>query len=370
MNEKLLELITPETVLSYADGCIDVYDAILDLQKQNYHNFVIPSRGAYPFYYYTIHAHSHFAEDFLSFHNYNTRRKVLLLPFTSDWGKAQIDITSGQSRRFWTKVLDDFLCKRETPYTKFYSLIVEKVAPRLAVNTTELLPSERFITNQTDGFTFLDTVVSGRAICEIIASFQEFDIKNYFLILILDGNGELLEPQYKKIIHNEEANGRARIIRVKKIFSEDASPILNTGITSMVFPSLMERALGSIQEFKQENLVGAGLWFSNALSHIYGSQLNGVRGTLFDSICWGIRYRLKDAHKFYEPMMQENAKVMIEAAGNFNLFDQDYTRRIVTKRIMREVSLHDQISVSSSHVLRTALDEKFLSYLQSSYRKF
>lgn len=370
MNEKLIELLTPENILSYADGVIGVYDAIIDLEKMDYNNFVIPSRGAYPFYYYTSHVQQHFVTDFLGYHDYNDKKKVLLLPFTSDWGDAQIDITSGQSRKFWAKILDDLISKRETPYTKFYKLVVSAIGPRFNVNTYELVPNEQFINNKTDGFAFLDTVVSGRAICEIIAAFHEFNIRNYFFILILDGNGDMLRPEYRKILLNEEANGRARLIPVKKIFSEDASPLLNTGITSIVFPSLMEQAIQTIQEFKRENFVGAGLWFINSVRHIHGSDLNAVRGVLSDSICWGIRYRLADAREHFEHRITENAGQMVRNCGIFNLFEQDYTRRLVTKRIQTDIKLHDEISASSSHVLRSALEGKFLQELQRQYRNF
>ncbi|WP_113639248.1 hypothetical protein [Nubsella zeaxanthinifaciens] len=370
MNEKLLEIITPSAVISYADACFKLCDKMLELQKQNYNNFIIPSRGAYPFYYYTYHVYNHFRTSFLDLHTFNTKRKVWLLPFTSDWGNADLEMTSEQSRRFWVKVLDDFLNKRSTPFTSFYRLMVDELAPRFAINTWELLPSERFLNNDSEGFVFLDTVVSGRAICEIISALKEFDVKDYYLILIIDENGKKLDANYETIINNEIANGRAEIIYVQKIFSEDASPMLNHGISSMVFPSLMEEAISTVHDFKNENFIGAGLWIGNSITHIYNTTLNAVRGTLFDLICRGIRFKLTNGPIYFNESILDDVSQMIQYAGNFNLFDQDYTRRIVSRRIQKEVGLVDQITASSSHVLRTELKNDCLSSLKAKYRYY
>lgn len=371
INEGLKNIITQSSVLSYADACISLCSKIIDLQKDNYNNFIIPSRGAYPFYYDSSRVYHLLKDSRKDYFEYLNKQRVWLLPFTSDWGDADINITSLQSRRFWVKILDDCLNRKSTPFQKFYNLIVENLGPRFAVNTSELLPSKAFLNNNTDGFVFIDTVVSGRAIVEIINSLHEFNIKDYYLILLIDANGKKLNKQYSDIIYKEIASGKAYLIFVEQFFSEDASPLLNGGICSMVFPSLMEEAINNINDFKSENLVGAGLWFNNAVTHIYSTRLNAVRGILSDLVGLSIRHQFDtDFGRLFKPEFDFMVEKMIEAADNFNLFDQDYTRGLVKKRIEKEVKLEDGLSISSSHVLRVDLTIQCIHDLKRQFKSF
>jgi hypothetical protein len=371
INEGLKNIITPSSMLSYTGACMSLCNKIMDLQKDNYNNFIIPSRGAYPFYYDSSRVYYSIKDSRKDYFEYLNRQKVWLLPFTSDWGDADINITSLQSRRFWVKILDDCLNRRSTPFQKFYHLIVENLGPRFAVNPSELLPSEAFLNNNSDGFVFIDTVVSGRAIVEIINSLHEFNIQNYYLILLVDANGKKLNKEYADIIHKEIFAGKAHMIFVEQFFSEDASPLLNGGICSMVFPSLMEEAINNIKDFKSDNLVGAGLWFNNAVTHLYNTRLNAVRGILSDLTGLSIRHQFNtDFGTLFIPEFDFMVEKMIEAADNFNLFDQDYTRRLVKKRIEKEVKLDDGLSVSSSHVLRVDLAIQCINDLKRQFRNF
>ena len=60
---------------------------------------------------------------------------------------------------------------------------------------------------------------------------------------------------------------------VKRIFSEDTSPLLNTGICSMVFSSLIQLAYNQIPDFRKDGLVGGGLWFIDVMKNLYGQPI-------------------------------------------------------------------------------------------------
>jgi hypothetical protein len=359
MNEQLSTLLTPENVLSYADACIQMCDILIDLQKNGYYNIVIPSRGVYPFYYHSGSVYYALKSSKFDYSEFRRKQRVWLLPFTSDWGNASLDTSSYQSRRFWVKVLHDVLNKHRTPFTYYYQCLARYLGPRYNVNIDKVLPSRGFLDNVAEGIVFMDTVVSGRAISEIIQSFHEFNIRNYFLILMIDANGEKLEPAYASVIYREQSAGKAKLIFVKKIFTEDASPLLNSGICSMVFPSLMEDAVDQIPEFKHNNLTGGGLWFINAVTHLYGTDLNAVNGIGLQLINDGIRYHLRDDHEHFDDKINSYVEIMQQVSKDVNLFDQASTKEIFENRLPEELLTYDTIDISSSHVIRVDLSGQY-----------
>ncbi len=359
MNDQLFDLLTPENILSYSEACIDMCDSLIDLQKNGYRNLVIPSRGVYPFYYHSNSVYYALRSSFIDYHQFARQQKVWLLPFTSDWGDAQIDTSSFQSRRFWVKILHDVLNRQPSPFTYYYQGVAKLLGPRYTINTDSVLPSADFLDNIQAGFIFMDTVVSGRAITEIVSSFQEFNLTNYFLILMIDEAGAKLEPEYSAAIYREQAAGRAKLIFLKKIFTEDASPLLNSGISSIVFPSLMEDAFNQVPEFKHNNLTGGGLWFINAVTHLYGTNLNGIKGIGLQLVEQGIRYHLRDDTDHFDERINNHVQVMHDSAKTINLFDEQSTRQIFESRLPEKLLSYDSIDVSSSHVLRVNLPDTY-----------
>lgn len=92
MNEHLKELITSENVLSYSHACITVSDILLDLKKE-YKRLIIPSRGAYPFYNGALTSINFITNSSSEIMDFDRHFDLWLLPYTSDWGQADINRT-------------------------------------------------------------------------------------------------------------------------------------------------------------------------------------------------------------------------------------------------------------------------------------
>lgn len=363
MNEKLVELITPDTVLSYANACIEVRKRLLFLEKENYKQLIIPSRGAYPFYQGALQSNhlSTVGEERISFYN---KFQLLLLPYTADWGNdtiGEIDISSKQVRKFWTKILADFLKKETSIFTSYYQELVKLIGERYTVNTTNLLPRDiKNITDDSEKFIFIDTAISGRAICEIIDSFHECNLTDYKIILIVDCNGERLREEYESKINTEIANERLFRVNVEKIFTEDASPILNSGIASVVFPSLIEQSYYDIKTFGTEGFVGAGMWFIDSASHLkeYNGELNGVRGIISTLIFHGLMQFEVQENKWFDEHINHSIKEALGWLGGFNLFDRNSTKSLIYDRMLDQgIDLQEDVDISSSHVVRIDIEE-------------
>lgn len=364
MNSKLLELITPDSVLSYANACIQVRQLLLDLEKENYKRIVIPSRGAYPFYNGALQSH-HIStvgrERVAIYHKFQR----LLLPYTADWGNdaiGDIDISSRQVRKFWTKILADFLFKDKSMFTTYYQELVGLIGERYTVNTGDLLPRENGkINDDNKKFIFIDTAISGRAICEIIDSFHECNLEEFQIILIVDKNGEDIRKEYRDKINMEIALGRLFEIKVDKIFTEDASPIMTNGFASVVFPSLMEHSFHEIPSFSNEGFIGAGMWFVDSASHLRDTNknLNGARGIIAHSIFNGITQLQSHDSKYFEEQISNDVHRAIDWLSDFNVFDKESTKSLLYNRLRnRGIEMNENVDVSSSHVIRIDISEK------------
>ncbi len=362
-NQILYDLITPDNILSYSSACVQVHKQLKYLMEHDFHRLIIPSRGAYPFYSGAKTSISQLPNPLLELTQFSLHYNVWLLPYTSDWGDAKIETTSKQMRTFWTKILADTIRKESSPYTAFYESIVKVVGNTLTLNPTELNHDKHYKQDSASNekFVFLDTAVSGRAICEIITAFSDVGLEDYFVILIVDEDGQKLERTYKNIIAKEIAKGKMCQINVQKLFSEDASPMMNSGISSIVFPTLLEEAHDKVTEFKNSNLTGAGLWFIDSLSHLrkFNGSLNAVRGTLQTLIYRGILICNGKDDEWFEASVQHDVESMIKWAGDFNLFDPPSTKNLIYDRISyKNPKFHDTINVSQSHVIRVGLNKK------------
>jgi hypothetical protein len=298
---------------------------------------------------------------FLDFHLYHTGMKVLLLPFTSDWGDATVGLNSAKARGFWVKILDDILNRRISPHTIYYESIVNNLGGRFIVNNMWSLPERFSQGNKASGFVFLDTIVSGQAICEIIAAFKEQGIANYFVVGIADNDGADIKSEYNQIIHAEIAAGRMKLIRVKRIFSEDTSPLLNTGICSMVFPSLIQMAYDQIPDFRADGLVGGGLWFIDVMKNLYGQSIYGVRGIALTLVDFTIRAKLIDPLPHFEEFAAHEVQHMVDISGEHEILDGETTKKIVFSAIVDDDGNlpNDSFDVTSSHVVRVTLEEDY-----------
>jgi hypothetical protein len=87
-------------------------------------------------------------------------------------------------------------------------------------------------------FIFIDTVVSGRAISEIMDAFSAHGLTNCHFLLLIDERGRKLRPECDHIIREMEARGRATRILVDNIFTEDEGPAMS-GIWTVTMPEVM-----------------------------------------------------------------------------------------------------------------------------------
>lgn len=368
MNDQLKTLFTHDNVLSYSEACITLSETLVELNDDNYARVIIPSRGAYPFWSAAQNAlywQAKLSKDvFKLYREYN----LWLVPFTSDWGDADLTIDSRQIRRFWAKIVADSIRNEKSPYTEFYRNVVNTAGKRFTINTSQLFIDKSGLREAVtdEKFVFIDTAVSGRAIAEIIDAFHEFNLKDFFIILIVDDNGSKLRSEYTAIIEKEKAQGRLKQINVSKIFSEDASPLLNHGISSLVFPSLIETAINEVPEFKNNNFVGSGLWFIDSISHLKDTArpLNGIRGIAMNLVHAGISQYLFQEHTWFSDRVIHDVEMMIEWAGDFNLFDPTSTNGLFDSRLLaRGIKITEKVDVSSSHVVRINLEQGMVNYI-------
>lgn len=364
-NSRLKQLITPSSVESYSKACIDLWETLMDLRDDGYQRLIIPSRGIYPFYSgalqtaFILGGKKEFSRFHLNFSEW-------LLPFTSDWGDADIEVQAHQIRRFWTKVMADGIRDVQTPYSQFYSAIIETVGSRYNINTSQLsFDSARFRKSlDNENFIFIDTAISGKAICDIIESMSEFNLNSYHIIVVVDENGARLRPQYKRIIEREKALGRLTQINVEKIFSEDASPLLNSGISSIVFPTLIEQAYQEVSEFNKNKFVGGGIWFIDSASHLkdINRNLNSVRGILSTLISSAINEHVGTTSKWQNEFIRNSAHEMTEILNDqkFDVFSPESTKSLIMNRLKhRNIKINDPVDISGSHVVRINLPDSF-----------
>ncbi|WP_288427868.1 hypothetical protein [uncultured Spirosoma sp.] len=338
----------------------------MTLKDENFKRIIIPSRGAYPFYdgaRKSLHLLTDSSKDIVHFQKHFN---VWLLPFTSDWGESISTITSDQIRKFWSKVLADIIRKENTVYSKFYNTLVDHVGKNLTINTSELKLSRQYKLDKSEDekFIFIDTAISGRAICEIIQSFYDFNLTDFFIILLVDKKGNKLNREYKTIIEREKNRNRLYQIDVECIFSEDASPLLNSGIASIVFPSLLERAYAELPAFKNDGFIGGGLWFIDSTSHLrsFSPNLNKVHGILGTLLYKGLFHNLSHENIWSHELASLDTENIINLLGDFNLFDPVNTKELVYERIIsRKKSISASIDVSSSHVVRINLDSDLIT---------
>jgi len=365
MNSTLFNHLSTENVLSYSQACIDICSEFLTLKDEDFKRIIIPSRGAYPFYIGSKTALRCLTDSKFDLLNFELQFTTWLLPFTSDWGHAKINVSSKQMRKFWVRVLADCLRQTSSPYSGFYEDIIDTVGKNLTINTSQLKLKNTFGKNSANNekFIFIDTVVSGQAICEIIEAFYDFDLVDFYIIAIIDNSGSQLKKEYKDIIEREKSRGKLKQIYVKKIYSEDASPLLNSGISSIVFPSLIESAINDIPEFRHNNFVGGGIWFIDSISHLrsLNPNLNFVRAVINQFTFSGVRHLLDSKNPWFSDQVTDNVEQIISKLGNFNIFDQNMSKDIIYDRIRNKDSDFDKtIDVSSSHVIRIGLDEKII----------
>lgn len=232
---------TVDNLIGYAKAAYELSQYVRVLALEGYGQLVIPSRGAVPFVKaaqvaWRLHASAQptFEEkiDALGELDGSPFFKQLVLPFSADPNEATQ--TTAAIRTYWTQVLVAIVRRDgKDPRLAFYKQLVEKLARQDWLSCMPRdLPKDRFI--------FVDTVVSGRAICEIFNAFEEAGLTQCHFLLIVDAQGKEMKPQYRQIIDAMVTSQRCTLIHVHRLFTEDRGPAVS-GIWSTVYPQVLER---------------------------------------------------------------------------------------------------------------------------------
>lgn len=217
-----------DNIINYAQAARELSDYLQVLFLDGYNSIIIPSRGAWPIYQAARTAWHLKQRTVIS----SPFPNPTILPFSAD--PTASNQTTLAIRKYWSRVLAAITRREEdNPYLLAYKGIIDHLSGRqwtdiLSKNT----PNEKFI--------FIDTVVSGRAIQEITSCFEELGLSDYYLILIIDSNGESIDRKYKSSIEKLKSNGRCVEIFIKDLFTEDRGPAVS-GIWSTVYPQFLER---------------------------------------------------------------------------------------------------------------------------------
>ncbi|OWO92924.1 hypothetical protein B5E41_21080 [Rhizobium esperanzae] len=333
-----------EMIASYAAACRQVHEITELARADRFDLLVVPSRGAHPF----LSGAGSYAHALRNLGGYNAKPVIpldqLYLPFTADISGDQ-EISSLSIRRYWARALsailrDDF----NDPAYQFYAFMRKIGGPLVT----------RGGINQRRGksgkFIFIDTVVSGRAIFEIMESFESLGMRKCIFILLVDEQGGKLDKVYRRKIEEFTALGRAFPIFVDKIFTEDEGPSMS-GIWTVTLPELMAAARRIVPEFVETGDVAATFYYNEVSLRLDGSNAditksNGMLNGLLTSAAlddWD-NVKMFGAH-------------FIESVIDGNLQDQANTRAIAAPVIERSIPFRS-LDVSGSHVLRAFVGEE------------
>ena len=255
---------TVDNLIDYAHAARALSEYVRLLAQEGYGQLVVPSRGAVPFIRaaetaWRLDARSQPSlEDRLNSLlglNNSPFYERLILPFSADPSDA--NQTTSAIRKYWTQVLSAIVRRDGTdPRLVFYKMLVEKLAKRDWLGCLPRdLPKDRFI--------FVDTVVSGRAICEIFEAFEQAGLNQCHFLLIVDAQGNEMAPQYRRVIDEMKQSQRCTLIPVNRLFTEDRGPAVS-GVWSTVYPQVLGAMRGRFSW--AEDSYGAGTFYHQVAS--------------------------------------------------------------------------------------------------------
>lgn len=258
----LRDIVNRPNVQAYAKAGIDVARAAQRLSDDGYNCMIVPSRGAVPF---LRVAKSYYRQLVISCMPQGDRLTkgmaarlgpltlALHVPFTADAGRIGVEgLKSAHIRRFWARVVAAIVRRHvDDPHYRFFRFVRDEVCQVGHHDSLEWrMESERFL--------FIDTVVSGRAVCEIVEAFDAEGLDQIHYILLLDENGAAMRQPYAARIHALAAAGRATLIKLPSLFTEDQGPAVS-GVWSVVVPKLMD--LIRDEPAMCNGFAGAGLYY-------------------------------------------------------------------------------------------------------------
>ncbi|CAB3732469.1 hypothetical protein [Achromobacter kerstersii] len=388
--------LTVENLIDYATASRQLSAYIRVLNDEGYKNLVVPSRGAVPFVRAATQAYM------LQSNELPTREerlagkvdlitspfmRKLILPFSAD--PSEQSQTSGAIREYWSRVLAAIIRRDgRDQYLVLYKALVEKLARRRWADALDRdLPTEKFI--------FVDTVISGRAICEIIAAFKKVGLDKCYFILITDDNGNKIAPKYRQVINDLTQAGRCTVIDVKRMFTEDRGPGAS-GVWSTVYPQVLKAVQQTFPWAK--NCYGAGTFYHKVSSAqfepndgigkadynmpvtlMYSSIRTGIFTALqamhqcdqaenylggegrkqlpnFGSLVTDYRTRIMDTMEKMLNFQLREMRETLNSLGSYSPLDKRTTKLLAGPRV-KEEHPNAEVEVSSSHLVRVILPE-------------
>lgn len=380
-------IINVGNIISYADASSKLNEYLRVLFLEGYDSIVIPSRGAMPFFRaaksaWMVEALSQKSAEARFDHKVDIMMSPIhactILPFSADPGDGSQN--SKGIRSYWSKVLAA-LVRRDggDPYLAFYSRLVNNLLGKeLSATLPRDLPNKKFI--------FIDTVVSGRAICEIVECLENEGLEDFYLILLVDENGAKIDSVFRRKIDQYVSYGRCALIEVPSLWTEDQGPAVS-GVWSTVYPEIQQKLMN---EFSwASNAYGAGTFYhrvSTSQNPVVGSKIpvgwnmpiTIVHGTISEAISAVSReiYRLKNMSdefggEYPKEMaayrerslagMHDSIKLRIEMMWRFldempGFFPFDKkTTRMLAEPGVNQIFQGAAINVSSSHLVRVTL---------------
>ncbi|WP_115042803.1 hypothetical protein [Xanthomonas arboricola] len=380
--------ISLQHVKSYVEGAIELYETLVMLEDQGYEAAVFPSRGTTPFKDLTwiVHRSEFVARRGSNRWQHDLNRpfgyRTISLPFTADAPEDVFD-GSAQIRDYWVRVLSAILEKNSaSAELRYYQHCVEAL---FGFERTHGLPLKRVGKR----FVFVDTVVSGQAVCEIVSSFKTHGLEDFYLILLVDENGGKLKQHYREGIEDLARRGKAKLIYVDLLFTEDEGPAF-TSTWCISAPQLVQAGYSAVTPSAKAALVGTAISFVRVRADDTLDNLTStcMRASLDGTLSAAMREILapKDVGSFYTNVLEISRQELVSLAihnqrNGFDPLSTTETERIARNAIRRRKSIGvarkpiglpvADVGVSSSHVVRlyftdAAVDSYLRSYAQNN----
>jgi hypothetical protein len=247
---------------------------------------------------------------------------------------------------------------------------------------------------RSERFVFVDTVVSGRAVSEIADAFEHEGLNQAHFLLVLDQNGHAMHPAYANKLRALEAAGRATLIPMETLFTEDQGPAVS-GVWSVIAPAMMDVARAEVSAFA-DGIIGSGLYYHEVRARADESNVNVTIGysqlsTLLmsavqltadpDEIAADLdflRLNFKDMKAidealsrppYREEMLVYAIDLYLDHIMKHRLFDQARTVDVARPRLLKAATSALAVEGSSSHCLRLEIPSDNAATLVRAFKR-
>ncbi|MCB1194395.1 MAG: hypothetical protein KDK90_28440 [Leptospiraceae bacterium] len=344
-----MDLLDKENIEENVKAIKNISNIIQDKIKIGNPLVVIPGRGIHPLFKLSVDYKMY--ETGVYKESENIREPFSLhIPYTSGGDNSKA------IRFFYTNVLDAYLGKNtKVIYLQWFRYLHEILGFPL--------PSDISL-KEPKGLIFIDTVKKGKAIFEILESFDSIGIKNYHLILLFDNNGQDIVNEYNKIY--TYANN-ADFIQIPKVITEDQSVAI-TGTFSIVISNtcLTEYVKQNFNEFNDEDEIGNGILLEYNNSNF--DATSGSASTFSILLKDAIDMIEKGDIEFYEKLKYYIDRLR-KSIDNQSYTDQVFITKIheTIKNKHGEKNIKD-IKSTQSHIYKVEFEEEYLKKLILSFK--